>query len=607
MDTHCSLSRDGAEAGAARQVQRRERGDWLYSSSTSSTSQVIGCTQANCTCDGFQPGQLNLRSCDRCAHGWVTHAVSKLCSGSVFAPGQVEMVQPSVVFDISSVLLYGTQAVPVRMKILLDRLFSVLTHTQVLTILHTLGWTLRDYIRGYILQDSAGKVLDRWVTMTLEDEVVALNQFMRFGETKPIVELMVVQEQQGRQAAVSRATRVDSDIRLFIESNSPRCRLQTGEGVRGQAPPGLHHFESLPGGALDFLQLFQYSRASTAAPLTPLTPLPTFQPQAPTATRRLRQPRQTKQNHGTDGTEAADTRTTAMVGEPTGEGGGASVSPHTLPCAHNARQQGSPANGQTPAPSSSSSSSSSATWVRRPGSSVRRVSCGACGKSFYDKGTLKIHYNAVHLQIKHRCTVEGCSMIFSSLRSRNRHSANPNPRLHAPACTRPHTPHTQPAHAALPGPVKPPLGTTPPDLPRAPPSIPRAPHTPLILPSGVSVAPSSPTVLSLKRPPDVMPPQFAITTATHQHLEKPCACVCDCKVTPHPEGFTGSANQSRFLTTTDTTPKKKSRKSRMPVKIKRETLNEQDSHDNRSHDNRGHDNRGHDNKVPGRNLARVCV
>ncbi|MEQ2252764.1 hypothetical protein ILYODFUR_025231 [Ilyodon furcidens] len=59
-----------------------------------------------------------------------------------------------------------------------------------------------------------------------------------------------------------------------------------------------------------------------------------------------------------------------------------------------------------------------------------RVSCGVCGKSFYDKGTLKIHYNAVHLKIKHHCTVVGCTMVFSSLRSRNRHSANPNPRLH---------------------------------------------------------------------------------------------------------------------------------------------------------------------------------
>ncbi|XP_077400339.1 uncharacterized protein LOC144034974 [Vanacampus margaritifer] len=67
-------------------------------------------------------------------------------------------------------------------------------------------------------------------------------------------------------------------------------------------------------------------------------------------------------------------------------------------------------------------------WFRWPHKG--RVSCGLCGKSFYDKGTLKIHYSGVHLKIKHGCTVAGCAMLFSSLRSRNRHSANPNPCLH---------------------------------------------------------------------------------------------------------------------------------------------------------------------------------
>ncbi|KAL3083097.1 hypothetical protein niasHS_010899 [Heterodera schachtii] len=60
----------------------------------------------------------------------------------------------------------------------------------------------------------------------------------------------------------------------------------------------------------------------------------------------------------------------------------------------------------------------------------KRVKCAKCAKSFCDKGALKIHNSAVHLREMHKCTVEGCQMMFSSRRSRNRHSANPNPKLH---------------------------------------------------------------------------------------------------------------------------------------------------------------------------------
>lgn len=83
-------------------------------------------------------------------------ALDKLSTQHLYHPTQVEIVQSNVVFDISSLMLYGTQAVPVRLKILLDRLFSVLKQEEVLHILHGLGWTLRDYVRGYILQVSGG-------------------------------------------------------------------------------------------------------------------------------------------------------------------------------------------------------------------------------------------------------------------------------------------------------------------------------------------------------------------------------------------------------------------------------------------------------------------
>ncbi|RNA43810.1 zinc finger basonuclin-2-like [Brachionus plicatilis] len=68
-------------------------------------------------------------------------------------------------------------------------------------------------------------------------------------------------------------------------------------------------------------------------------------------------------------------------------------------------------------------------------SGKKRVQCHVCMKTFCDKGALKIHFSAVHLREMHKCTVAGCNMVFSSRRSRNRHSANPNPKLHM---ARPH-------------------------------------------------------------------------------------------------------------------------------------------------------------------------
>lgn len=76
-----------------------------------------------------------------------------------------------------------------------------------------------------------------------------------------------------------------------------------------------------------------------------------------------------------------------------------------------------------------------------PSTGKKRVQCNVCLKTFCDKGALKIHFSAVHLREMHKCTVDGCSMMFSSRRSRNRHSANPNPKLHSPHLRRKISPH----------------------------------------------------------------------------------------------------------------------------------------------------------------------
>ncbi|XP_051518198.1 zinc finger protein basonuclin-1 [Myxocyprinus asiaticus] len=395
--------------------------------------EVISCTQSDCHCKSFLPGRHHIRSCDRCTHGWVAHGMTHTSIGEMCSPaaavcsGQVEIVQSHVVFDISSLILYGTQALPVRMKILLDRLFSVLTHTQVLDIIHTLGWTLRDYVRGYMLQDSMGTVLDRWVTMTPEDEVVTLQQFLRFGETKSIVELMVVAKEQIHLETPDRVSKTagnDSDICTYTESNSLH-RSSTFK-PRNQSPSSLQHFENLPGENLAFLQPFHYISPSTT-PLfhsrqtCPVERHPTTQQQQCLGrmTSELRGDNMPRiRNRGRNGKTNK-----AFIGSPK--------------YSHDEHRVGD-LNTEVrllKVDSSVPDSSSSVTRERRPGLSLSkgRVSCSTCAKTFYDKGTLKIHFNGVHLKIKHRCTIEGCNMMFSSLRSRNRHSANPNPRLHASA------------------------------------------------------------------------------------------------------------------------------------------------------------------------------
>lgn len=55
-------------------------------------------------------------------------------------------------FDIASLMLFGTHALPVRLKILLDRMLCTLEHEELVKLLLAFGWTYEDYSRGYILQ-----------------------------------------------------------------------------------------------------------------------------------------------------------------------------------------------------------------------------------------------------------------------------------------------------------------------------------------------------------------------------------------------------------------------------------------------------------------------
>lgn len=432
-------------------------------------AEAICCTLVNCNCDSFKPGKLKRRQCENCKHGWVAHALSKLKVHHMYQSSQVEIVHSNVVFDICSLMLYGTQAIPIRLKILLDRLFSVLKQEEVIQILNALDWTLQDYIRGYVLQDVAGKVLDRWAIMTFEEEIATLQQFLRFGETKSIVELMALQDKEG-QAVLVPSTRTNSDIRTFIERNTPRTAANLSTSKTDKlSGNSMHHFENFIN-SMAFMLPFQLLGSVPAPFLGSQTGGVQHQQhqqscRGPMEQQSHRQDSQRRDgllrdshpslSHPSESTLLGSTSisftadldrsvdkpadslsaNTKIEAEDFSTSDNYSDGPST-PCTPSISSdvtQMSPESKMRSLDRNGSSSGGISGGVAG-GSSLKkgRVFCNACEKTFYDKGTLKIHYNAVHLKIKHKCTIEGCNMVFSSLRSRNRHSANPNPRLHMP-------------------------------------------------------------------------------------------------------------------------------------------------------------------------------
>ncbi|KAG8440562.1 hypothetical protein GDO86_006344 [Hymenochirus boettgeri] len=386
-------------------------------------NETIRCTLINCICLGFKPGKINHRQCEQCRHGWVAHALSKLRIPHFYPTTQVEIVQSSIVFDISSLMLYGTQAIPIRLKILLDRLFSVIKQEEVLEILHSLDWTLQDYIRGYVLQDASGKVLDHWSIMTVEEELATLQQFLRFGETKSIVELMAIHEKEGYSVIVPSA-RTNSDIRSFIESSNPRSSPVLPSSVEKITSSAIHPFENMINN-MAFTLPFQF--------FSPVPPPLIGSPPEMSVLERTQDRANENKNEAQIFSESSYFTSGSASFHLENESNTTQDSVHKTEDESTLSDSSSPNNLTNYDISSVSPETKIKTSEKNiNGPRKGRVFCTACEKTFYDKGTLKIHYNAVHLKIKHRCTIEGCNMVFSSLRSRNRHSSNPNPRLHMP-------------------------------------------------------------------------------------------------------------------------------------------------------------------------------
>ena len=349
------------------------------------------------------------------------------------------------------------------------------------------------------MQDPAGRVLDKWSIATREEEQLIIQQFLRFGETKSIAQEIILQDaRENREKQSSTSPRTESEIKRFIErSNIGMQSFMRGYDARHlMARPGMTYPTSTSGTRLlSPSSVSSFSPSGTSREGSMVLPVSTATPMAGSPLTRLQgmQPFDYRKEHisPTVSPSVSDKSLGGLPREnPSPQNLSMSVSrslptpPSQLSLPASSRSEISD-DKMTPTSTATSDSgdlrddasdvainystkdtgnsgSSSVfaenklkhlrksanpmkrPWQPTPGyggtlispSGKKRVLCTACNKTFCDKGALKIHYSAVHLKEMHKCTVEGCNMMFSSRRSRNRHSANPNPKLHMPQTRR---------------------------------------------------------------------------------------------------------------------------------------------------------------------------
>ena len=316
-------------------------------------------------------------------------------------------------------------------------------------------------IRCVWFQDGSGAPLDRWNMCTKLEEPLLLQQFLLFKETRTITQQLIVQDLAERaynpfidknkfQAPEKTESRADEKFSIKAEEGRRESLLQmvTNHNFgRREEREEVRTPEPEPSPRTSSPQPFRMSSPITSSASPPRS--------SPLFPRRI--------------SNGIPLPPTSMSMPPLLQGHFPMFPFHGLPVslpqtppkdshkdlsgALNLTRQEKPSDRDSHEQESDSSSRRSSfdtdslskrgsmpddigiTFVS-PTTGKKRVQCNVCMKTFCDKGALKIHFSAVHLREMHKCSVSGCNMMFSSRRSRNRHSANPNPKLHTPQVKR---------------------------------------------------------------------------------------------------------------------------------------------------------------------------
>ncbi|CAB4062824.1 Zinc finger protein basonuclin-2,Zinc finger protein basonuclin-1 [Lepeophtheirus salmonis] len=419
-------------------------------------------------------------------------------------------VSPNIVFDVASLVLYGTHAIPVRLKILLDRLFSVLSTDEVSQILKGYGWTMDDYQRGYILKDPRGAPLERWQMCSKDEEPLVLQQFLRFGETRPITQQLILQEISEKNSLATAAAALAQQQKHHhhhqqqhqLQHQGPNTPLRSSPSPLERSSPIRHSspgrrtpsiMGSPPGSLLSPKGPSPPNSSCSNGGPSPLHPLhsqhnpnvPTKTPEIPSSMRipptsmaaaaaaglaavgglpailpNVSHSLASYHNSITNIAKAQQefSRTNSNKDHHDNSNSNASSnaggSNNILNLASSLQTKKEPPSYNLPPRSSSESGKNSPSSVRDEengigfiSQEIRKKMRDNIGISYVNPQTgKKASSIAVHLREMHKCSVEGCNMMFSSRRSRNRHSANPNPKLHTPHLRRKISPHDGRTH-----------------------------------------------------------------------------------------------------------------------------------------------------------------
>nr|CAD2156143.1 unnamed protein product [Meloidogyne enterolobii] len=301
-------------------------------------------------------------------------------------------------------LLKSFHAIPIRLKILLDKVFEHLSSQEIEILLLNCGWTLEDYQRGYLNYSNG-----LWQCVPLHSELQLLQSASLL--LSPEFTLLTAQL---RQSALH------SLLALVVSAGGNNVNNNGGVSTSNEATNGpvveQQHSQNDQNSTTeteqkgDEVKEEQREKEFSQESLNGII-------------EKMTDSEETKPSFEEDEEDGKNIEEEIVEDEEE------KCDDQNLLNFH--RRSSSLSTGTT---TSNNSSLNGGEIVLKEGGiggggGKRRVQCPICLKTYCDKGALKIHNSAVHLKEIHFCTVSGCDRAFSSRRSRNRHSLNLN--MHA--------------------------------------------------------------------------------------------------------------------------------------------------------------------------------